>query len=482
MPGTIRGMQEVDVYPKSPERLTPLIGGERAERLRLAVAKARQAIGGATVWHINATAHGGGVAEILTSLLAYGQGAGLDSRWLALDGDDDFFAVTKRIHNLIHGTAGDGGSVGRPERRHYERVLEENLGDLRPLLRPGDVVLLHDPQTAGLIPSLRELGVFVGWRSHIGADTVNQYTNQGWAFLRPYVEQSDAVVFSRSQFVPDWVPSGKATIITPSIDPCATKNLDLDADRARAVLARAGLLTGAGTGGDLSFSRRDDAPANVRRHDDLLIGGAAPPTEVRLAVQVSRWDRLKDMSGVLYAFTEHLDAMPEDIHLMLVGPSVEGVSDDPEGAAVLAECTEQWHRLPRRAQERSHLVTLPMDDLDENAHLTNAIRHHASVLLQKSLVEGFGLTVTEALWRARPVIASAIGGITEQITDGVDGLLLREPADLDAFAKTLAGLFHDDRKAGRLGQAGRARVHDQFLVDRHLIQLANWLADRAGNS
>jgi trehalose synthase len=123
-----------------------------------------------------------------------------------------------------------------------------------------------------------------------------------------------------------------------------------------------------------------------------------------------------------------------------------------------------------------------MDDVDENAHLTNAIRHHATVMLQKSLVEGFGLTVTEALWRARPVIASAIGGIIDQISDGVDGLLLPDPGNLDAFADTLAGLLYDDEQADRLGQAGRARVHGQFLVDRHLIQYADWLADRAGNS
>jgi trehalose synthase len=476
------GVQEVDVYPRSPERLTPLIGPERAERLRLAVAAARHAIDDATVWNINATAHGGGVAEILISVLGYGQGAGLDSRWLALDGDDDFFALTKRIHNLIHGSSGDGGPVGPPERRHYERVLEDNLADLRPQLRPGDVVLLHDPQTAGLIPSLRDFGVFVGWRSHIGADPVNQHTDQGWGFLRPYVEQADAVVFSRPGFVPDWVPSGKVTIIAPSIDPLATKNLDLDADQARAVLAQAGLVSGAETGGDLSFERRDGASGEVRRHDDLLVGGTPLPVEAQLAVQVSRWDRLKDMGGVLSAYVEHLDAMPEGTHLMLVGPAVDGVSDDPEGAAVLAECTKQWHRLPLRAQKRTHLVTLPMDDVDENAHLTNAIRHQATVLLQKSLVEGFGLTVTEALWRARPVIASATGGITEQITDGVNGLLVSDPGDLEAFANTLARLLHDDEQAGRLGQAGRARVQQQFLIDRHLIQYADWLVDRAGTS
>jgi trehalose synthase len=476
------GMQQVDVYPKSPERLTPLIGRERAERLRLAVAAARDAIDAATVWNINATAHGGGVAEILTSLLGYGQGAGLDSRWLALDGDDDFFTLTKRIHNLIHGSSGDGGPVGPPERQHYERVLEGNLADLRPQLQPGDVVLLHDPQTAGLIPSLRDLGVLVGWRSHIGADPVNQHTDQGWAFLRPYVEQADAALFSRSRFVPDWLPTGKVTIIAPSIDPFATKNLDLDADETRAVLAQAGLVGGAETGGNLSFERGDGAPGVVRRHDDLLVGGTPPPVEARLAVQVSRWDRLKDMGGVLTAYVEHLDAMPDGTHLMLVGPEVDGVSDDPEGAAVLSECTKQWHRLPLRAQKRTHLVTLPMDDVDENAHLTNAIRHHATVLLQKSLVEGFGLTVTEALWRARPVIASATGGITEQITDGVNGLLISDPGDLKAFANTLAELFYDDERAGRLGQAGRARVQEHFLVDRHLIQYADWLVDCAGSS
>ena len=475
-------MQEVDVYPLSAERLSPLIGSERAERLRLAIAEARHAIDGATLWNINATAHGGGVAEILTSLVGYEQGAGLDSRWLALDGDDDFFALTKRIHNLIHGSSDDGGSVGPRERRHYERVLEENFDDLRPQLRPGDVVLLHDPQTAGLIPRLRDIGVFVGWRSHIGADTVNQQTNEGWAFLRRYVERADAVVFSRAQFVPDWVPSGKVTIIAPSIDPFATKNLDLDVDRARAVLVRAGLLSGAETGGDLSFRRHDDVPGEVRQHDDLLVAGAPPAAEARLVVQVSRWDWLKDMGGILRSFTEHLEAMPDDTHLVLVGPSVDGVSDDPEGAAVLAECTKQWHRLPLRAQKRTHLVTLPMDDVDENAHLTNAIRHHATVLLQKSLVEGFGLTVTEALWRARPVIASATGGITEQITDGVNGLLLPDPGDLDAFANTLARLLYDDDQARRLGRAGRAKVHERFLVDRHLVQYADWLVDRASTS
>lgn len=477
-------MREVDVHPKNPDRLDRLIGPERAERLRRAADDARTALDGRTVWNVNATADGGGVAEILTSVLAYGQGAGLDTRWLALEGDEDFFALTKRIHNLIHGSTGDGGSLGQRERRHYEKILEANLAELRGQLQPGDLVLLHDPQTAGLVPGLRDFGARVGWRSHIGADESNAETDQGWNFLRPYVEQADAVVFSRAQFVPDWVPADRLTLIAPSIDPLSTKNLDLDPDQAQAVLVRAGLLASPEAiqtepAGDLTFRRRDGDTGEVRRHDDLLVAGTPPPADARLVVQVSRWDRLKDMGGIVRAFTDHLDQMPADTHLVLVGPAVDGVSDDPEGAEVLAECTEQWRQLPDAAQERTHLVTLPMDDVDENAHLTNAVRQQASVVLQKSLVEGFGLTVTEAMWKGHPVIATAIGGIRDQITDDVDGLLLTDPADLDSFAELLTGLLHDDDQAARLGEAARGRVHEEFLVDRHLRQYAEWMTGLA---
>jgi trehalose synthase len=208
----------------------------------------------------------------------------------------------------------------------------------------------------------------------------------------------------------------------------------------------------------------------------MVHGGGKIPRDARLVMQVSRWDRLKDMPGVLQGFTDRLDVLPSDAHLALVGPETAGVSDDPEGAAVLDECVSLWERLPQKARERVHLVSLPMDDVDENAHLVNALQRRATVVVQKSLVEGFGLTVTEAMWKARPVVASAIGGIQDQIEDGVHGLLLDDPHDLDAYGAALERILGDDALAAKLGDAARERVLDRYLGDRHLIQYVELFA------
>ena len=163
-----------------------------------------------------------------------------------------------------------------------------------------------------------------------------------------------------------------------------------------------------------------------------------------------------------------MSSLPVDVHLLLVGPEVSGVSDDPEGAAVLAECRRLWEGLDAIAQARVHLVCLPMDDVDENAHLVNAIQRHASVVVQKSLVEGFGLTVTEAMWKAKPVVASAIGGILDQIVDGEQGLLLQDPHDLPTFGRLLVRLLQDPALASRLGKSAHDRVREAFLGDKQL--------------
>ncbi|MDN5761781.1 MAG: glycosyltransferase [Microlunatus sp.] len=469
-------MRNVEIHPTKLGRLASLLSPDRAFQLGQTAERARLLFAGHTMWNINATAQGGGVAELLTGLLAYGRGAGVDTRWLVLDADPEFFSLTKRIHNNIHGVPGDGGPLGSAERRRYEAVLASNLTELTRQVRPGDVVLLHDPQTAGLIEGLRGRGAHVIWRSHIGRDESNDYTERGWEFLRPYVEPADGFIFSRRKFVPDWLSDRTTQIIPPSIDPFSAKNLDLDDARVRAVLVRAGLVANSEPVGDLSFVRRDGTAGLVRKHENLLLDGAPPPpADARLVVQVSRWDRLKDMAGVLRGFTDRLPEMPADTHLMLVGPAVEGVSDDPEGAEVLAECAEMWQQLPDHARDRTHLAALPMDDVDENAHLVNALQRHAYLVVQKSLVEGFGLTVTEAMWKARPVIASAIGGIQDQITDGQDGLLLDDPTDLDQFAHTLIQALTDEDLAAQIGAAARARVQDRFLGDRHLSQYGKLL-------
>jgi trehalose synthase len=208
------------------------------------------------------------------------------------------------------------------------------------------------------------------------------------------------------------------------------------------------------------------------------------PLDARIVMQVSRWDTLKDMAGVMAGFVGCLPRIDDDVHLMLVGPAVSGVSDDPEGAAVLETCRERWQALDPAARERVHLCSLPMDDVDENAHLVNALQRRAEVVVQKSLVEGFGLTVTEPMWKAKPVLASRVGGIQDQVTHEVDGLLLDDPTDLDAFCDALVRLLEDRALAQRLGTAARRRVRERFLGDRHLIQYVElfrrMLADPAG--
>jgi trehalose synthase len=182
------------------------------------------------------------------------------------------------------------------------------------------------------------------------------------------------------------------------------------------------------------------------------------------------------MEGVLRGFVDNLAQLPDDAHLVLAGPDVSGVTDDPEGAEVLAECRAARAALPAEARDRVHLALLPMDDVDENAHLVNALQRYAAVVVQKSLMEGFGLTVTEPMWKARPVVASAIGGILDQVEHGTSGLLLDDPRDLGAMAAAVDELLRDPERARRLGEGAHLRVVDRFLPDRHLIQYAEKLS------
>ncbi|QNN53634.1 glycosyltransferase [Nocardioides mesophilus] len=463
-------MQEVEVDAIPLARLETLLAPDRVDRLRMYAARARELLAGRVVWNVNATAQGGGVAEMLQALLAYARGAHTDTRWLTLNADPAFFAITKRLHNQLHGAPGDGGDLGDAERVVYEKVLAENLESLRSRVRAGDIVLLHDPQTAGLVDGIRRSGAYAVWRCHIGRDTPHPLADRAWDFLRDYVEPADAVIFSRAQYPPAWVSRDRLWVIPPSLDPFTAKNVGMEPAVAQVTLQRAGLVATGAVDGSLRFTRRDGSDGFVREHYGLLREGGSIPGTGQVVLQVSRWDRLKDMQGVMIGFVEHLDELPETAHLLLAGPDVSGVTDDPEGAAVLAECLHAWRDLPAPARSRVHLACLPMDDIDENAYLVNALQRHASVVVQKSLVEGFGLTVTEPMWKGRPVVASAVGGIQDQIEDGVSGLLLPDPNDHGSFGREVSKVLHDAELSARLGTAAHSRVQDRFLGDRHLIQ------------
>jgi trehalose synthase len=472
-------LEQVRVRGLAPERLEPLIGAERAETFVSIAAKARVLLDGQTVLNVNSTATGGGVAELLQTLLAYARGAGVDARWVVIKGDPRFFEITKRIHNNLYGTPGDGGPLGAAECRDYEDTTARNADELAAMVRPGDVVVLHDPQTAGLVPTVRARGARVVWRCHVGLDVPNQYSEQAWAFLRPYVDGVDAYVFSCARFAPEWVPQDRLAVIAPSIDPFSAKNEPIGPADVLRTLRRVGLLASDGEEPHTQFTRRDGTRGRVHRAVDLVGTAPPPPADVPIVLQASRWDALKDMAGVMTGFAEHLPDLG-DAHLILAGPETIGVADDPEAAVVLAECCALWGRLPVRARERIHLACVPMADADEGAAIVNALQRHATVVVQKSFAEGFGLTVAEAMWKSRPVIGSAVGGIIDQIISGETGWLLDDPGDLEEYARAVGGLLADRVEAERMGENGYRRACTFFLADRHLEQWAEVIARAAG--
>lgn len=465
---------QVPVPPAHLAELADIIGAQRMQTLLEAAAAAQQALGGRTVAHVNSTATGGGVAEMLPTLIGYSVAAGINAPWYVLAGTPAFFAVTKRLHNRLHGHRGDSGALAAPEHAVYQEVAARGAPGLLAALRPGDVAVLHDPQTLGLAPVLRAHGVTVVWRCHIGVDTGNEITAEAWEFLSPYLDAVRAFVFSRSQYRPSIIDERLVTVISPSLDPLSAKNVALDDGEAAAVVRYCGLV-GEPTGAPPTFVRRDGSAGVVLRRAQM-IQLAPPPGDEPLVVQVSRWDKLKDMPGVITGFADHV-ATTGSGHLVLAGPDVSSVSDDPEGAIELDHCQRVWAALPAEQRRRVHLACLPTDDVEENALMVNALQRHAAVVCQKSLAEGFGLTVVEAMWKARPVVASAVGGIRDQIDDGLSGVLLRDPTDLAAFGSLVRDLLDDPQRACRIGAAAAERAGVDFLPDRHLRQWAALISD-----
>ena len=354
---------------------------------------------------VNSTAVGGGVAEILSRLVPLSRELGVDIRWGVIKGGDDFFGVTKRIHNALHGKS---ETFSAHDREVFRDTTQQNLADLD---LDADIVFIHDPQPAGLIEARHpDHGRWV-WRCHID---VSAPQADVWEFLASYVSGYDAAVFSAPQFAADLtLPQ---VMITPSIDPLSDKNRELTESEIDQVLKRLHV-----------------------------------PRDKPIVTQVSRFDRLKDPVGVIAAF--RLVRKYNDCRLVLAGGSA---TDDPEGAEVLAAVHEASDGDPD-----IHVLELP-----PTANLDiNAIQRASTLVLQKSLKEGFGLTVSEALWKGKPVIAGAVGGIPLQITHRYSGILTHT---IEGTAFWIKQLLNAPEFAHRLGQNGREHVRTNFLLTRHL--------------
>lgn len=450
-------VQQVDPGSASIVRFRDLIDGDVWSSLEKEMAGLATATRGHVVWNVNSTAQGGGVAELLAALIPYDRGSGIDERWAVIEGAPEFFSVTKKIHVLLHGVSADGPSLTEAERRTYEEATTRNAAALTTMIRPRDVAILHDPQTVGLVPALSARGAHVIWRAHIGVDQANDTVRAAWNFLEPYMSHAEAYVFSRRAYVWDGLDDSRVHIIPPSIDPFTNKNEELSVDEMRGILNAAGLIQGQ------SVSRRVTLKATL--------DGSAPPPDARLVVQVSRWDRLKDPAGVLETFAAHI-APATGAWLVLAGPAASSVNDDPEQPEILRDLRSRRASLPAAIRERAVLAQLPMQDIAENALMVNALQRRADVVIQKSLAEGFGLTVAEAMWKSRPVVASRVGGIEDQIEDGISGVLIDDPKDFAAFGSAVVGLLRDPHRARMLGEAARRRIARQFIAPCHLIEQA----------
>ncbi|HYL50717.1 MAG TPA: glycosyltransferase [Acidimicrobiia bacterium] len=407
-------LERVPLLDKSLDDYAAVVEPGTLERIR----ELAEPLRGARVLHVNATAYGGGVAELLATHVALLQDIGIDAEWQVIHGSDEFFAVTKSVHNGLQGA--DIEWTQAMERVYLERVLDNALlieGDW-------DFVVIHDPQPAALRDYVRARGLSPEdtkwiWRCHIDLTDANARV---FEFFRPFIEQYDASVWTMPQFVPSSLSMERVVFAPPCIDPLSVKNLDLPLPFVDEILKQYG----------------------VRVRDPLM-------------VQVSRFDPWKDPIGVIEAYRIVREEIP-DVQLVLAGSMA---TDDPEGFHYWELANEA-----RAGDTNVHLLS----NIQQIGNVQiNAFQRAAEVVMQKSLREGFGLTVSEGFWKGRPVVGGRCGGITLQIEDGVNGYLVD---DVETAAKRAADLLRDPERANEMGVAGREHVRKNFLSTR---ELEDWL-------
>ncbi len=378
-----------------------IVGAQTIEEIETLATR----LAGKTVLNVNSTAVGGGVAEILNRMVPLLQELGIDASWEVIKGGEAFYAVTKKFHNALHG---DKQDITPKDCQVYEETNDSNL---EKLALDADIVFIHDPQPAALVKKRQAQRNRWLWRCHID---ISRPQAEAWEFLKPYVEKYDAAVVSSPAFAQKLtIPQ---VVIAPSIDPLSDKNRELDPALARGIVEKLGI-----------------------------------PLDKPLVTQVSRFDRLKDPLGVIEAFTQARRAT--NARLLLIGGSAD---DDPEGAQVYQEVLD-------RARNNPDIV---IRSLPPTSHIEiNAIQRVSTIILQKSLREGFGLTVAEALWKGKPVIAGAVGGIPQQVIHQKSGILVHS---VEGAAYWIKQLLNNPEYARKLGENGRERVRENFLLTRHL--------------
>ncbi len=468
-------LNEYDAYPD----LKPMM-----EALLTEAERTRAALEGRTVWMVNSTETGGGVAEMLPKLTAVMRELGIRTQWVVAGSDDPrFFALTKRIHNLLHG---EGDPHFTPEERAlYRDVSRRQARALRPWIGSDDILVVHDPQPLAMGAMLKEeLAIPALWRCHIGLDVQTPETEAAWVFLEPWALRYDRAVFTTADYAPAFL-AGRTDVIHPAIDPLSPKNRDLTVHQVAGILHSAGLMDGEGKAPTVPFES-----LALRLQTNGSFAPALLPDDLHLmtrpiVTQVSRWDRLKGWAPLLKGFVlmkERADRFgaTSEMHrnrldlvrLVLAGPDPRSVHDDPEGKEVFDEICSLWLGLPPEYRKDVAVLLLPMASRTENALMVNALQRCSTVVAQNSLREGFGLTVTEALWKGCPVMGTHAAGIREQMIDGEHGRLVADPQNPEEIAATLDSMLASSGDLDRWRRNARKRAAEHFLL---FAQVSRWL-------
>jgi trehalose synthase len=481
--GRLRTLDEYEQY----AHLAPTVQALREEAEPVA-----RALRGRTLWMVNSTAQGGGVSEMLPGMVTHLRELGFAVEWAVIEADDEaFFRLTKRLHNLIHGEGEVG--LGDDDRATFEATNRANAEALKGMLRPGDIMAVHDPQPMPLAGMLNgELDLTSLWRCHIGLDAETRETREAWRFLEPYADAYRHAIFSAPEYVAPYF-EGRSSIVYPSVDPLTPKNRPLHVQSVVAILERGGLLSEPGPRVRPQFRHQA-----TRLQPDGSFGTALDPDDLGLltrpvVTQVSRWDRLKGFLPLMHGFAGFKRRLAEkpppgaDRHrlgltrLVLAGPDPDSIADDPEGTQVLEEVRREWAAMEEDVRRDIAVIALPMQNLTQNALLVNALQRVSTIVAQNSLREGFGLTITEAMWKSVPVLSNSRAcGPRQQLRDGVQGRLIGDPENTAEIAAALRSMLSRPKRLHRWGVAGQHHVSDHFLVHTQLIHWVRLLARLTG--
>jgi trehalose synthase len=420
-----------------------------------ALARARERLAGRAVWHVNVYSIGG-VSEALHALLGLMRDAGIDVRWAQLDAGPEFFELCQRLYEDV---AGMRREFTEADHRLYEEALAGAADTLRGLVSSGDIVVLYDAATAGLVPALAESGARVIWRCHVGTDSPAARGLGAEDFLSRYLGPAERYLFPFESFVWPGLDQARTAALPASVNPASAKNQELAPEVVEAILDTIGLTEYRSEAMPV-FTRLDGSPSRVDSRAGINQESTLP-RDAPVVAHVSSWDRLKDPAGVVECFARHCDPAA---HLVLAGPAPNERVESPAAAGVRADVREAVAAVDPAVRARVHVVGVPAVDAEENAAVINAIQRRAAVFIRKSLAEGFGLSLAESMWKRTPVVASRIGGISELVEDGVSGILVDDPTDLAAFAAAVNRVLEDPELARSLGEQGHRRVEERFLT------------------